>query len=214
MSRKKPRVRASWFLALLIVGLLGQGGDSGLQTQETLVLEQVPYRYDVADILDVCRLRQADGCSTGEGKAAVGGVLDATPTPLPSQRHTPTAAAEDTSGDSRMRAGTSGAVVESVTVVYLGVEGEVVSYTALGEIVAAYDWPLNEAFAVVDCESGWTPDAVSWDGSSYGLFQVNSIHSWRWPSFWDTWYNAVDNTRYAYELWLEQGWAPWSCAPY
>ena len=110
-----------------------------------------------------------------------------------------------------MRAGTSGAVVESVTVAYLGVEGEVVSYTILGEIVAAYDWPLNEAFAVVDCESSWNPLAVSWDGSSYGLFQINAIHFWRWPNAWSEWMLPEVNTAWAWELYQEQGWGIWSC---
>ena len=88
----------------------------------------------------------------------------------------------------------------------------VVSYTDLGATVARYGWPINEAFAVVDCESRWDPLAVSWDGSSYGLWQVNAIHFWRWPNAWTEWDNPEVNTRWAWELWLEQGWGIWSCS--
>ena len=105
-------------------------------------------------------------------------------------------------------------MVESVTVAYLGVEGEVVSYTILGEIVAAYDWPLNEAFAVVDCESNWNPLAVSWAGSR-GLMQLMPVHAWRFSSRgWDYWTDVFvpeRNVAIGYEIWSEQGWFPWGC---
>jgi hypothetical protein len=92
-----------------------------------------------------------------------------------------------------------------------GIRLSAVSLTPLGEIVAAYDWPLNEAFAVVLCESSWNPLAVSWDGSSYGLFQIWAGHAWRWPDFWSEWMNPSRNAEYAYELWAEQGWGIWGC---
>ncbi len=96
----------------------------------------------------------------------------------------------------------------------LGDGGQVlgVSYSALGEIVAAYDWP--GAFAIVDCESGWNPLAVSWTGSR-GLFQLMPVHAWRFAQRgWDYWVDVFvpeRNVAIAYELWVEQGWAPWDC---
>jgi len=75
-----------------------------------------------------------------------------------------------------------------------------VVYTSLGAIVAGYD-----------CESGWDAGAVSWDGSSYGLFQINAVHFWRWPNAWNEWMIPEVNTRWAWELYQEFGWGIWSC---
>jgi hypothetical protein len=132
-----------------------------------------------------------------------GGFLDEPSSlPVPSQGRTPLAAAEDNlEGHS-----------DSETRRDLSVQFRAVSYTPLGEIVAAYDWPINEAFAIVSCESSWNPLAVSWDGTSFGLFQIHVIHAWRWPAFWSEWMNPSRNAEYAYELWAEQGWEPWLCA--
>ena len=91
----------------------------------------------------------------------------------------------------------------------------VVSYTDLGATVARYGWPINEAFAVVDCESGWDPLAVSWAGAR-GLMQLMSVHAWRFARRgWDYWVDVFvpeRNVAIGYELWLEQGWGIWSCA--
>ncbi|KKL19588.1 hypothetical protein LCGC14_2463910, partial [marine sediment metagenome] len=88
------------------------------------------------------------------------------------------------------------------------------AYTPLGEIVAGYDWPINEAFQVVDCESSWSPDAISWAGSR-GLMQLMPVHAWRFAARgWDYWVDVFvpeRNVAIGYELWLEQGWVPWDC---
>jgi len=52
---------------------------------------------------------------------------------------------------------------------------------------------------------------VSWTGESYGLFQINSIHAYRFVGFWERWMEPEYNTMMAYTLWSEQGWAPWDC---
>ena len=70
---------------------------------------------------------------------------------------------------------------------------------------------LKTALRVVECESRFDPAAVSWDGSSYGLFQLWKGHTGRWPTFWSEWSDPVQNTAWAYEFWREQGWAPWDC---
>jgi hypothetical protein len=87
--------------------------------------------------------------------------------------------------------------------------GVAVSYTSLGQIVAAYPWPINEAFAIVQCESNW--DAAATNGISWGLWQINAIHAWRWPDFWSEWDNPEVNTQWAFELYLESGWSIWDC---
>lgn len=63
------------------------------------------------------------------------------------------------------------------------------------------------------CESRGNPSAVSWTGTSFGLFQLNSIHAGRCPGFWENWDDPAWNTACAYSLWVEQGWAPWDCQP-
>ena len=124
---------------------------------------------------------------------------------VPPQGRTPTAAAEEPPH----RQANVGRVVGELAGGDVALGGTV-SYTALGEIVAQYDW-MPEAFRVVDCESHWNPDAVSWDGSSWGLWQVNAVHAYRWPDFWESWDDPVRNTQYAWELYQEQGWGIWSC---
>lgn len=89
----------------------------------------------------------------------------------------------------------------------------VVSYTGLGEIVAGYDWPITEAFQVVDCESSWNPLAVSWAGS-YGLMQ---LHASTWasvfPDFWARWSDPEWNVAMAWEIYKRAGYSfsPWNC---
>jgi len=67
--------------------------------------------------------------------------------------------------------------------------------------------------AVARCESTLRPDAVSWTGESFGLFQISSIHAYRFAGFWERWSDPEVNTDWAWELWRESGWRPWSCQP-
>ncbi|KKK45164.1 hypothetical protein LCGC14_3165960, partial [marine sediment metagenome] len=98
------------------------------------------------------------------------------PTLVPSQGHPQVAA----TGDASHRQADAGRMVGEV------VEGDValggaLSYTDFGAIVAAYSWPINEAFQVVDCESSWDAGAVSWAGSR-GLMQLMPVHAWRFAA--------------------------------
>lgn len=43
--------------------------------------------------------------------------------------------------------------------------------------------------------------------------QINSIHAYRFAGFWERWMEPEVNTAWAFEIWLEQGWAPWACQP-
>jgi len=82
---------------------------------------------------------------------------------------------------------------------------------SIADVICSYPWPCSEAVAIAQCESTLRPDAISWTGESFGLFQVHSLHAYRWPDFWESWSDPVRNTEYAFELWSEHGWAPWDC---
>lgn len=75
--------------------------------------------------------------------------------------------------------------------------------------ICSYPWECETALAVVWCESRYDPAAIG--AGSYGLWQLNSIHAYRWPSFWENWSDPEMNTAWAFELWQEQGFSPWSC---
>lgn len=88
----------------------------------------------------------------------------------------------------------------------------------LEALVCSLPWPCEEALAVARCESGVDKvgrlDGVfASSGSSYGLFQINHIHARRFPDFWESWMNPAKNTAWAFQIWSEQGWRPWSCRP-
>ena len=80
-------------------------------------------------------------------------------------------------------------------------------------------WPCAEAIAVAACESGRDLSGRldgnrATNGNNYGLFQINGIHAWRWPDFYEAWMDPVRNTQFAFEIWSESGWGPWSCKPW
>jgi hypothetical protein len=136
-----------------------------------------------------------------------------TPSPiLPLQGHTPTTAAAEpggmAAGPSTTEAGPSGGSLPA---------GDEES-GGLRNLICSYSWDCDTALAIVygpttACstgESNGDPAAISWNGTSYGLFQIWRGHAWRWPN-WGEWANPEVNTAWAYELWLEQGWWPWGC---
>lgn len=90
-----------------------------------------------------------------------------------------------------------------------------VQFPPLGEIVASYPWPINEAFRIAECESGWNPEAVSWAGS-YGLMQLHAA-TWAsvFPDFWQRWADPLWNVATAWEIYKRAGYSfsPWDCAP-
>lgn len=88
----------------------------------------------------------------------------------------------------------------------------------LEALICSYSWPCAEALAVARCESGVDAagrlaGTAAVGGSSYGLFQINAVHAYRWPQFWDEWMDPTKNTEWAFQLWSEQGWSPWTCRP-
>lgn len=89
----------------------------------------------------------------------------------------------------------------------------------LEDLVCSFAWPCEEALTIARCESGTDlsgrlnrPEVTN--GTSYGLFQINAIHASRFPGFWEAWMDPVTNANWAFELWSERGWQPWSCFPY
>ena len=88
----------------------------------------------------------------------------------------------------------------------------------LEAIVCSYSWPCDQALDVARCESGVDRagrlDGIfATSGSSYGVFQLNGIHARRFPGFWEKWMDPATNVAWAYQIWSEQGWRPWSCRP-
>lgn len=86
-------------------------------------------------------------------------------------------------------------------------------------IICALPWPCAEAIGVASCESGLDRNGHldgnwAYNGNHFGLFQISGIHAWRWADFWDAWMDPARNAQFAYDIWSESGWRPWSCRPY
>lgn len=107
--------------------------------------------------------------------------------------------------------------------------GHAISLTALGLAVCA--WTLvfgtaraeepyrdlicsyfgsecDKAMRVMLCESRGDPMAYS--AGNIGLFQINVIHRGMVGGDANLFYDPEENVRIAHELWLSQGWQPWS----
>ena len=77
------------------------------------------------------------------------------------------------------------------------------------QFLAGYRWPIEEAYAVMMCESGGNPGEISPDGRNIGLMQINLIHGYGVEYL----LQPANNVAVAYTLWLDQGWIPWACTP-
>ena len=84
----------------------------------------------------------------------------------------------------------------------------------LGFIAATFGPDAEAALRIARCESGLRPDAVSYDGSSYGVMQ---IHAPTWASvfegFWEHWMEPEWNISRAWDIYVRAGYSfsPWSC---
>lgn len=203
----------------LAVGLIGARGENDAQAPLRGV------REDFSNGLreDSSIVRGNDGESERHLRGLSGDGIDvplATPTPVPDVPRDASGAqgmGEETGGEA---AGTTGASDgnEAGGVANPGSSGPVldgrsVSLTPLGEIVASYSWPVNEAFAITSCESSWNPGAISWAGA-YGLWQIYAS-TWAsyFPDFWENWADPVRNTEMAWEIYVRAGYSfsPWDC---
>lgn len=102
---------------------------------------------------------------------------------------------------------------------------QAVVYTTTGteqwrSLVSQYNWPVEQALAIMKCESGGRADArgdghltymlngIEY-GASYGLMQIRHLPGRPAPS------KLVDpkfNLDYAYGMYKSSGWGPWTCA--
>lgn len=95
----------------------------------------------------------------------------------------------------------------------------VVEAGSIEAIICSLPWPCDEAIGVAGCESGvdrYGRLDGNWatNGNHFGLFQISYIHAWRWADFYDAWMDPARNAQFAYDIWSESGWRPWSCRPY
>lgn len=108
--------------------------------------------------------------------------------------------------------------LDGFVVAAAGREGEErLSLLELVRILREAGWDedsIVEALRVAGCESGWDPRAIGGAGEQ-GLFQIHPVHFWRFrargPGI--SAMDPVANARVALEIWTEEGWAPWTCAP-
>lgn len=61
-------------------------------------------------------------------------------------------------------------------------------------------------------EARFDPLAVGSAGER-GVFQIHGVHAGRVEGSLDRLFRAEVNVRVAHELWLDQGWEPWTCKP-
>lgn len=216
-SRKSGHTKLA--LALLLVGLvMTNGGEDGddiftgyrQRTRSVGSGELMGGGYEPDDYQDSWR-RCVGGTSQrhicGDG-SLLGADLDArlsSPAPVPLQGHPPAPAALN--GMAGLGAGTDGAnssgVADSV--------GTTARYSEWEALICAPLWDCAVALRIAECESSYQADAVSWNGTSFGLYQIWAGHAYRWPDFWSEWMNPYRNVEYAFELWQEQGWGIWNC---
>lgn len=84
------------------------------------------------------------------------------------------------------------------------------AFAARGATVAQQD----EAVAIAWCESRHQADAISPGGGNWGLFQINTVHRARVEALghrWPDMLKGYENASVAADIWVEQGWRPWSC---
>jgi hypothetical protein len=75
--------------------------------------------------------------------------------------------------------------------------------------VARYPWSVEEALAVMWCESRGDPLAFNRSSGASGLFQfLMPLHQWRFAGTAGV-FDGPANIAAAYQLWTERGWQPW-----
>ena len=85
----------------------------------------------------------------------------------------------------------------------------------VGVLICSYSWDCDTALWIAGCESGLRPDAVSYDGTSYGIMQLYApIWAEVFPDFWDMWMDAEWNIARAWDIYVRAGysWHPWACS--
>ncbi len=85
---------------------------------------------------------------------------------------------------------------------------------ALRDLICSFSWACETALRIIECESRFDPEAVSYDGEDFGLMQLNA-ETWApiFPGFWDRWMEPEWNVRTGYEIYKRAGYSfvPWEC---
>ena len=82
-------------------------------------------------------------------------------------------------------------------------------------LIRSYDWDDDIALRIAGCESGVKPEAISYDGTSYGVMQLYApIWAGVFPDFWSRWDSAEWNIARAWDIYVRAGysWHPWACS--
>ena len=134
--------------------------------------------------------------------------LDAVPTPTPTATPHPVPDVPEPTAPAEAEAAVeslSSAPAAAPTGAPMGQGGDTTR-----AIICSYSWDCAVAIRVFTCESGLRADAISYNGSSYGVAQIWKGHAGRFPGFWERWMIPEVNIGWAHELWSEQGWGPWN----
>lgn len=75
-------------------------------------------------------------------------------------------------------------------------------------LISAYNWPVDQAIAVANAESGCNTAAVS-PTRDHGIFQINEVHIAKAGSI-QALHDPSTNIQVAYQIWSRQGFKPWS----
>jgi len=130
-----------------------------------------------------------------------------TATPVSVAAPSPVFSVPDSAGDSDSGHGGAQPLAESESLIY--------EESTIASVVCSYSWDCETALAVFTCESGLRADAVSYDGTSYGVTQ---LHAPTWATvfaeFWSRWMDTAWNIARAWDIYVRAGYSfwPWSCA--
>jgi hypothetical protein len=97
-------------------------------------------------------------------------------------------------------------------------EGPVLTRGEVQAVLLRTGWPSGvtaEAAEVAHCESEWDI-TMTGDLGEYGLFQIHPVHYWRFDEEFGSAadpYDPVQNAEIALDIWEEESWEPWACAP-
>lgn len=86
-------------------------------------------------------------------------------------------------------------------------------------LIGEYLWPVEEAIAIFRCESvNFRADVVygptEGRAGERGVAQLHPVHAAKFYTrgwTWDDAFRPERNLAIAYQIWLDQGWAPWTC---